>query len=289
MRLMLRSSVFVAAVACALLAACGGGSVPNQVLTKPAPVIASPPVAHTNGPWLYRQSTQRQSFTVDQQAVIVVQLDSSVRSDTISTHAELAFTAATAGAANGSVSAFTVQGAGRAAATPAGVALPFLFRSEYSASGQQFDFTAPRDAAPCSSVALAAVQSLRDVWMKPPDTLRVGAAWSDSSSYVLCRDGIPIRAITRRTFRVAGFSERNGQILLAIARTSRTTSDGGGSQFGESVSVSGTGSGLLNYELDPASGEVRSASGNATLDLTLRSRVRTQVVHQTAAVRIGRS
>jgi hypothetical protein len=221
--------------------------------------------------------------------VVAVRVDTVARTDTLSTHAELAFTRATTGGTSGNVSAFAVQGSGRVAATPAGITLPFPFRADYSVSNRQLDFTAPRDAMPCSSVPLAAMQSMRDVWFRAPDTLRVGTTWSDSSSYVVCRDAIPLRAAARRSFRVSGFAERDGRVVLTISRVSRSTLDGTGAQFGETVGVSGAGSGSLDYELDASSGEILSAKGNSTLDLTVKSRVRTQVVRQTVEIRIGRS
>ena len=227
---------------------------------------------------------------MDQRAVITIRLDTSSRTDTISSHAEMVFTAApVTGDVNGSVDAFLVQGSGNAAATPAGLAVPFPLRAEYSARGPQLEFTAPREAAPCASNALAVTQSLRDLWFRPPDTLRVASTWEDSSSYVVCRDGVPLRATVHRTFRVTGTAERDGRVLLTIARQSRTTIEGNGAQFGEAVAVSGAGSGQLTYDFDPENGEVLGANGNATLDFSLRSRLRTQVVRQTVEIRIGRS
>jgi len=288
MQTRLRYAAVAAASACTLLAACRSSAVPNQVFTKPAPPSVVAPVPRTNTSWAFHPSTPRQNFVIDQTAVVAIRLDTDTRTDTISTHAEITF-ATTAGATSGTVSAYAVRNAGRAATTPQGLALPFPFRAEYSANGQQLGFTAPRDAAPCASLALAAAQSLRDLWFSAPDTLRVGAAWSDSSSYVVCRDGIPLRATARRAFRVAGSSERDGKVILTISRISRSTLDGAGAQFGESVGVTGAGSGSLDYELDTARGEIVSAKGAATLDLTLRGRARAQAVHQAVEIRISRN
>jgi hypothetical protein len=286
----LRSSVIAAVSGCSLLAACRGGTVPSQVLTKPAPATVPAPATRTSGPWSYRPSMQRQGFIVDQRAVIAVRLDTSTHTDTVSSHAEVAFTdTPAANSVNGSVTTFLVQGAGRSAATPAGLATPFPLRAEYSGRGLQLDFTAPRDAAPCVSTALAVAQSLRDLWFRPPDTLRVGTTWEDSSSYVVCRDGVPLRAAVHRVFRITRTAEHDGRLLIAISRVSRTAIEGTGAQFGEAVSVSGTGSGELEYDLDAASGEIVSAKGNATLDFSLRSRLRTQLVRQTVEIQIGRS
>lgn len=294
MRRTLRTSWAAVAAGCSLLGACRGGTVPNQVLTRPAPVSVPTPASRTprttTGLWRYRPSTQRQGFVVDQRALVAIRLDTSTLTDTLSSHAEIAFTVASpSGGVSGNVTAFLVQGAGHAAATPAGLATPFPFRAEYAAHARQLDFITPNDAAPCASTALAVAQSLRDLWFRPPDTLRVGTTWQDSSSYVVCRDGIPLRTTVRRTFNVDGIANGSERPLLAVSRISRTTIEGAGSQFGESVGVSGTGSGRLTYHLDPASGEVVSASGSATLEISLRSRLRSQAVRQTVEIRIGRS
>jgi hypothetical protein len=290
MRKVLQVSAAAALASCVLLAACRGTTVPNQVLTKPVPAVVPPPVARTGGPWAYRPSVDRQGFVVDQRAVVSIRSDTTTRADTVESHVELAFTVAPAGnVVAGNVSAFLVGGGGRTAATPAGLEIPFSVRAEYPARDAPLTFTAPRDATPCASLALSAAQSLRDLWFRPPDTLRAGTLWQDSASYVVCRDGVPLRATTHRTFRISAANTNEGRTMLSISRLSRTTFDGAGKQFGEPVTVSGTGSGELNYVLDPSRGEILSASGSSTLDLTLRSHVRTQAVHQTAEIKIGRS
>ena len=267
----LRDFFFVTATTgCALLCACsGGGSVPNQVFTKPAPVSAPAPVLRTSGPWIYRPSTQRQAFEIDQKATIAIRSDTATHTDTISSHVEVSFAlAAQTGAESGTVAAFLVQAGGHAAATPPGLSTPFPFRGEYSARGVQLDFTIPRESSPCTSGALVVTQSIRDLWFRAPDTLRVGVTWEDSASYVACRDGVPLRTTTHRSFRVSGVDEKDGRVLIAIARASRSTIDASGNQFGEPVTITGTAIGQLLYSLDAGSGEILSASGNATLDLS---------------------
>ena len=279
-----------AAVSCVLLAACQRGPVPNQVFTKPAPVSAPPPVARNADLWVNRPSTALQRFTVDELAAITFGLDSAAHTDTLSSHAEVAFSSAPAtGGVNGTVTAFLVGGAGRPAATPPGVVTPFPFRARYSARGAQLGFSAPSDAAPCSSTERSVAEALRDLWFEAPDTLRVGSTWSDSSSYVTCRDGIPLRSTVHRMFHVSGSTMRGGRMLLSIARLSRTLIDGHGSQFGDSVAVTGAGSGQLVYEFDPGSGEVVTANGSATMNFSLRGSQRMQIVRQTVEIRIGRS
>ncbi len=287
----LRDIFFVTATTgCALLSGCSGSPVPNQVLTKPAPASAPAPAARTGGSWAYRPSMQRQLFVIDQKATVAIRSDTATYADTISSHAEISFTFTAPGAsASGTVGAFLVQASGRAAATPAGLVTPFPFHGEYTARGTQLDFTLPREMSPCSSSALAVAQSMRDLWFRAPDTLRVGVTWEDSASYVACRDGVPMRTTVHRSFRITSAEEKDGHALLTLARASRSAIDGAGSQFGEPVTINGSGTGQLVYSLDAGTGEIISANGSATLDLSLRSRLRTQAVHQAAQVRIGRS
>ncbi len=287
MHTMLRRSVTAIAASCALCAGCHSSTIPNQILTKPAPAAVPAAGARTSESWAYRESTNLQKFSVDQHATI--RFDSSAKTDTVSSHAEISYTASPAArSVNGSVEAFLVDGTGHTPATPTGLTTPFPLRAEYSARAVQLDFTAPRDATPCGSTALAAVQSLRDLWIKPPDTLRIGTSWTDSSSYIVCRDGLALRATVRRNFSVSGVAETSGRVLLSIARTSQTAIDGNGAQFGEAVDVKGTGRGQLFYMLDPATGEIASASGTSSLELSLRSKLRTQVVTQSVTTQIIR-
>jgi hypothetical protein len=43
----------------------------------------------------------------------------------------------------------------------------------------------------------------------------------------------------------------------------------------------------MTYTLDPAAGAILSAHGSSSLDLTLRARLRTQVVHQAGSTNIA--
>ncbi len=278
----------VLAISASLFVACQG-AVPNQVLTKPAPVSEPPPASLRPALWPYRPSTQKQSFVIDQRAVIAIRSDTNTRTDSVSSHAELAFVVAATGGVSGNVSAFAVRMNALEASVPAGLALPFPFRGDFSTRGAQLEFLTPRDAAPCASNPLSIVQSFRDLWLRAPDTLRVGSAWNDSASYVICRDGIPLHASVHRSFRVTRATERDGRLVLEVARAARTSIEGTGAQFGEAVSITGTGSGELTYQIDPLAGEIVSATGSALLDFSMRSRLRAQAVHQTAEIRIGRT
>jgi hypothetical protein len=137
-------------------------------------------------------------------------------------------------------------------------------------------------------VAWTVAQGLRDLWFRAPDTLRVGTSWRDSTSYVTCRDGIPLQLSVRRDFRVRAVAERDGRAVLTIQRDTRSTLAGDGVQFGERVQFSGSGSGTLQFELEPTTGEFLGGSGTSALEFTMQSRLRTQRVQQAAVITLAR-
>jgi len=151
--------------------------------------------------------------------------------------------------------------------------------------GGQLLLIAPTAAA-CVTPSLPIVQSLRDLWFQAPDTLRVGTAWADSASYNSCRDGVPFGIVSRRWFRVSAVTEREGRTFLTLARTSTTAVKGEGTQSGEPVSVIGSGHGETTYLLDVAGGKIVWARGTSTLDVTLRNKMRTQLVVQVGELQL---
>jgi hypothetical protein len=171
---------------------------------------------------------------------------------------------------------------------PVGLILPFEFSAVYPAHGRQLVLSAEAATPPCASSGLAVAQSLRDLWFQPPDTLRVGTTWKDSASYVVCRDGIPLRTTVQRTFRITGVEKRAGRLALLIGRSSRTAIEAEAVQSTEAIRISGSGTGEFSYALDPDSGEILSGSGLTELDLVFRSRVRAQRVHQASGTRVVR-
>ncbi len=284
-------SLFIAALSGAFLVGGCTGSVPEQTITRAVPrpvVVAATPILTTG--WGYRASPIRHQFVVAQRALLTIRQDTATRTDSVFSHTEVAYTVfASTGRVTGSVTSFRAQLGTTAAATPVGLKVPFSFVATLSASRHtQLEFLSPAAATtPCASVALSVSQSLRDLWFQPPDTLRIGTAWEDSSIVLVCRDGIPLRSIVRRIFRVRSADGPTGHVVMSIVRTSRTKIDGEGAQSGESIKVNGDSVGELVYLVDPATGTILSAEGASTLRLQLSSRLRNQEIHQSADIRIS--
>jgi hypothetical protein len=275
-------------VASALLVSGCRSSIPEQPIGRAAPapvVVAAAPAS--GGPWLYRPATQRRSVTLDQQATVEIRQDTLARTDTVSLHVDVAYTMfAGRNRITGVISAYRVHAGSAAPGTPPGLGVPFPFAGDFPSRGRQLELTQPASQTACASPAFGAAQSLRDLWLQPPDTLRIGTRWTDSSTYVLCRDGIPLRTASEREFRVTAFADDGGRPVLTIVRRAHGTLRGDGAQAGEPLTISGTTTGDLTYQLAPATGELLSATGASLLEFTLTSKLRTQQVRQRSRIAV---
>jgi len=281
-------------VVAAVTAACRP-PVPRQVLVpeapRTAPVVVS--VSITAGPWSWVPVRERRAYLVTQRALITTRQDTLTKIDTVTSELGAAFTQfVSANRISGSLTSFRVTTGSRPPATPAGITLPITVAASATPTGLgatlQWTLTTPAEGAACSSVAWTVAQGLRDLWFRAPDTLRVGTSWRDSTSYVTCRDGIPLQLSVRRDFRVRAVAERDGRAVLTIQRDTRSTLAGDGVQFGERVQFSGSGSGTLQFELEPTTGEFLGGSGTSALEFTMQSRLRTQGVQQAAVITLAR-
>jgi hypothetical protein len=283
----MRTSFTLLTMALALLGSACRSSIPEQPIGRAAPAPVAASVAPGGGPWLYRPATQRRSVALDQQATVEIRQDTLVRTDTVSLRANVAFTVfAGTNRVTGAVSSYRVQ-TGAASGTPPGLGVPFPFAGDFPSHKLQLELTQPAPQTACTSPAFGAVQSLRDLWFQPPDTLRLGTVWTDSSSYTVCRDGIPLHMVSLREFCVTASADDGERQVLTIARRAHGTVSGDGAQAGEPLTISGTTSGDLTYQLAPATGEVLSAAGASLLEFTLTSKLRTQRVLQRSRITIS--
>jgi hypothetical protein len=232
-------------------------------------------------PWVIRPSASSFGNEIRLDAILSSRTDSLEHTDTL--HTILAGTwSLVAGARpprlSGLVSEFRVGVGDDSLQSPEDLRFPFPFVATLEPRGRQPAFTAPRPDA-CGSAG-AAVQTLREVFLSAPDTLTPDLAWSDSANYLVCRDSIPLTIRSVRQFRVLGAVSLDDEILVRVARTSSTSLSGDGTQLGEPLSISGTGTATMILELRLAGGAVVSGRGESELTLTMRGRRRTQELLQ---------
>jgi hypothetical protein len=228
----------------------------------------------------------RNAYTLDQVASVRIEQDSTfLRVDSIGSHTELSIAVAADGRFAGTVTAFTTRSEGRVV-TPEIALLPLTFGGTVSSAGL-VQVTLPPSSSACPSNSSAIVFSSRDLWLRPPDLLRPGTIWSDSSTSITCRDGVPLRMVVRRVYRVEGAASYGGAPTVTVTRTQRLEITGLGSQWGETVRVSGTGTGEMTLSLSARTGVIIHAVGHSTLDLTFTGSRRTQRVQQQSDARIA--
>lgn len=166
----------------------------------------------------------------------------------------------------------------------AGLLLPIPFSGTEGSSAAQARFEVPASGA--CGLAATVTPMLRELFVSPPTRLAEGASWSDSASYELCRDSIPLRIKSVRRFVVIGAEHRGSEVLVLVDRTSNVSLEGGGMQFGEPVTITAAGTGAMRLELRQAGAVVIAAQGESELTMTMRGRRRTQELRQHTRIEI---
>lgn len=227
---------------------------------------------------MVRDGGMRRSQVVEVTAVLTSQVDTLVRVDTLRSHLEVAWSAVPgtapprlAGLVTDARSAFGAE----SLAVPAGLSLPFSFTSEIRRADAQPSFLIP-DPSSCTSIAAALVQSVRETWLALPDTLWPERSWQDSSSYIVCRDGVPLTLTSVRTFSPVQARLREGQLVVQISRRTTLQLAGDGLQFGEPVALLGEGEGQMLLEVALVGGTIVRGEGTSELRLEMRGRRRFQ-------------
>ncbi len=252
------------------------------------PRVAAPSADPLAGPWTVRDADIRRSQVLTTRALLTSEIDGVSRVDTLHSTLEFAWSPVPGTAPArlaGLVTTYAVAVGGGPASVPAGVTLPFSFTAEHRVDGAQPEFTIP-DGASCTLPNAAAVHGVRESWLSLPTTLERGTAWQDSSSYLMCRDGIPLRVSAVRTFVASGARMRDGQLAVLVQRATRLHVAGEGLQFGEPITIVGEGAGTMLLEVALVGGVILHAEGMSELALTMEGRRRRQILHQASRVEI---
>lgn len=165
-----------------------------------------------------------------------------------------------------------------------GLLLPIPLVAAEGWSGTQARLEVPASGA-CGLVA-SVTPLLRELFVSPPARLVEGSSWSDSASYEICRDSIPLRVRSVRRFVVVGAERRGAEVLVLVDRTSSVSIAGGGMQFGEPLTITAAGTGTMRLEMRPAGAVVVLARGKSELTMTMRGRRRTQELRQHTRIEI---
>lgn len=266
------------------LAACGGGPAPARVPGAPRAVAAADPLAP---PWRIPRDGRLRTQQLVLSARLTTVSDSLIREDSLGSALTAQSSAGEAAPMRwvGMITAFEVRsGLGASPQVPEGVPLPISFVAQESTHETQPEFVIPV-SGDCGSVAAAVVQGWRELWVAVPQELRPGDRWQDSSAYVVCRDGIPLRVTAVRMFEAEGAELRDGAAHVVVSRRSRLSFAGEGVQFGDSVTVVGSATGTARLYF-PLAGGAFTGAGESVLRLELRGRRRQQHLTQESRLEI---
>jgi hypothetical protein len=272
-----------------VVSACGGGAAgPRPAPRLPVEAGAPDPLA---APWVVRRTGEPISQTIHVAAVLESTADSSrpPMADTLQSQLSATWTVPSSGFPRrylGTVTDYRLSAAvGDSLVTPADLPLPFSFTAEQPSRIAQPSFVTP-DASVCDMPQASIVHGVRDLWLSLPDTLRADLRWSDSVTYVVCRDSIPLTMDVRRDFRVTGAMWRDSTVVVTVERRTETHLNGTGRQFGDSVTLSGEGTGAAMFEVSLRTGAATFASGESELRVTLRGSRRIQQLTQRSRISI---
>ncbi|MCA0375832.1 MAG: hypothetical protein LCH84_09200 [Gemmatimonadetes bacterium] len=285
----------------ALLAACAGGRIAPAPPSPAAPVVTDSAVPRPAVRALMLPATTGSlTWRVTNSAVLRVSASGAPASGAqpaeqrTSTQALVNWTATrtpTGGLrATGQVDSFVVRstldtGRARAGSAPSAAArdaaptLVLLDATLDSAFARVV--TRPPLTNECDRVEAAAAQLARELLLRIPDGMVVGAQWRDSSVALVCRSGVPMAVHTTTLSTLEGFDDE----VATLVRTTQQRVDGkGGSPF-QALEVSGSGSGTQRVRLRVRDGAIETLDDTSTLTLLLTDRVpaaaaRTQQVVQ---------
>lgn len=240
-------------------------------------------------PWAVTGDAGTWSNRIELASVLESRVDTVTRTDTSRAVLELSLSrlAGSPGGLSGLVTTYRLGVGAMDPDSVRGLLLPLAFRAEEGRDGAQARFDTPPSGA-CASV-LAVVQPVRDLLVRPPARLEPGTSWSDSATYTICRDSIPLEVHSRRTFVVRGAEQRDTTgLVIIVDRTSEVRIDGRGLQFGEPVTIHAEGRGTMRLELVPRGGVVVAGEGEHLLEMQMRGRRRSQDLTQRTRITIAR-
>lgn len=263
--------------------ACAAGPDPS-----PRPSRTAVPEDLLAAPWVMVAPDAPRIQRLELAARLLTETDTVAREDSVQSSLTVAWAAVPASNPkqwSGTITDFRVRVTpADSARVPAGVQLPVSFRAVTAESGAQPTFESSA-SADCADPAAGLVEGWRELWVSPPPSLRPGTTWQDSTTYTLCRDGVPLRVDAVRRYVAESALMRDSIVHVVVVRRSRVMLEGTGLQFGDTVRILGGGSSTVRLML-PLSGGAMTGEGEGVLTLELRGRRRTQRLTQESHLEI---
>jgi hypothetical protein len=212
------------------------------------------------------------TFNIESRATFSTRADTLSRADTSVSQTTLRVVPRGA-AIDVTISAFSIVSS---YSQPLALTSPSRSVGRYNANGGVV-FEGPGQPS-CTSLTGTAFESTRDLWVKWPQEVIFGTRWQDSVIVGACRDGIPLQVSLVRSYVVKSVSA-DSVPLIAVERNSRVSVSGQGVLRGDTITVSGEGTGAATLHVQ-TTGWIHDAGGNSSLQLRAITKTRTQIVDQ---------
>lgn len=276
--------------AMSFFAICGACAAPSATpVPQPAPAVQAPPARDPlEEPWSPVRAAGSFSHTIRLSSTLVSRIDSVDRTDSSAVMLAVEWSrlaGAEPARLSGLITDYRLASGALESTTLPGLVLPVPFTALEGNGAVQTRLVAPASGA-CGLQA-AVMLPLRELFVSAPPRLRAGTQWSDSASYSVCRDSIPLQVESVRSYRVTGAALRGTDLVVLVDRTSRVTLTGEGRQFGETLTIAGEGSGTMQLELRATDATIESARGESELRMTMRGRRRAQELRQHTRIEIA--
>lgn len=282
---------FVSLLAAVIITGCTGAPGTSRPRTTPRPAAEVVPSDPLRLPWLVSRAAAPVEQIIHVAAILESRTDSlsPARVDTLQSQLVVTWSSPSIRYPLrfvGSVTDYRIgTAAGDSLERVAELPLPFSFSAEQRDRTMQAAFSSPV-AAECATPQASVVHGVRDLWLSLPDTLSPGRTWKDSTTYVVCRDSIPLTMRVEREFRVTGAAWKDSVVVATIERRTVTRLSGNGLQFGEPISIRGEGTGSVMFEVSLSTGIALFASGESVLELSMTGRRRSQQLTQRSRISI---
>ena len=253
---------------------------PTPSPTTPAPVTTATPTAAptvagnvSSIAWAPGYS----SYVVTSSAAVHVEGDSlGPRDDSVATRARLSVRVSPASAPNGvivTVDSFLVS-AQRGAPLASALAMPVVFQAQVDPARLRIDFPAeqPRMGHPGAGPTMTLLALARDLAPALPSPAERGRKWSETTTTLLCRSGVPLTVTSRHQWTVDGPVDSAGRTFVRLTRETESTITGTGTGRRAGASIEGTGRATAAYLLDPMAGRLQGAMVTSQAELRVRER-----------------
>ena len=253
-------------------------STPREPERIPAPL----PTAKSLPNFVYRDGTY--TYDLRQTTTVTVGVDSgTLTEDTLQTIAGLTYSiSANAGApvVSAMIDSLVITSKHdtlapvRRLAAPVVVQLPLLPFSVATA----VDSTALLST--CDSMEETARALAGDLYIQIPVPVQEAQSWSDSTSLVLCRGGIPLTATRISRFYITEVRESRDSVLAKVLRQTSLTITGSGTQSARRITVRGQGTSETAFTYDLRAGRFLESTGQSVLQLGFETIQQTEQVIQ---------